>query len=201
MVGFYSSIMFIGIILIIVSLIWIVFDRKKSFDTELRIDEKKAELIRIIRDAEMMVEELNKFSDYVVTQIEEKNSEMATSFKEADGLIETMRSETVCYYESLKVQNDGIGNSYSVGVKHRGSDNNLSRMSDLVIENREENFVSPIKNTRSNSQTKLKDKVILINNKHSEVIMLAQKGMNETEIARKLNMGKGEIQLILGVNR
>jgi orotate phosphoribosyltransferase-like protein len=49
--------------------------------------------------------------------------------------------------------------------------------------------------------SKVKEKIISINNKHNEVITLANKGLNETEIARKLNMGKGEIQLILGVNR
>ncbi|WP_010249144.1 DUF6115 domain-containing protein [Acetivibrio cellulolyticus] len=201
MTGFYTSIMFIGIILIVVSLIWIAFDRKKSFDTELRIDEKKAELIRIIRDAEMMVEELNKFSDYVVTQIGEKNSEMTANFKEADGLIETMRIETSCFYESLKLQNEVAGNSYSVGVKHRVVDNSLSKKSDQVPVNFEETNVPVGKSLKSTSHTKVKDKVIPINSKHNEVISLAQKGLNETEIARKLNMGKGEIQLILGVNR
>jgi len=45
------------------------------------------------------------------------------------------------------------------------------------------------------------EKVIPINSKHKEVLALAQKGLNETEIAKKLSMGKGEIQLILGVNK
>ncbi len=202
MVGFYTSIMFTGIILVVVSLIWIAFDRKKAFDTELRIDEKKAELVRIIRDAEMMVEELNKFSDYVVTQIGEKNSEMEESFKQADRLIETMKIETGCFFETLKFQNEVIGNSYSIGVNHRAVETNFVKKNDLVLEEPFEEVYTPaVKSSRSNSQMKVRDKVIPINSRYNEVITLSKKGLNETEIARKLNMGKGEIQLILGVNR
>jgi hypothetical protein len=193
--------MFIGIMLIVVSLIWIVFDRSKAYDTELRIDEKKAELVRIISDAEMMVEELNKFSDYVVTQIGEKNSEMSDRFKEFESLIDAMRLEAGCCYDNLKVHNEVIGNSYPVSVKHTFIDANMTKRSDVVPEISEESYVPSVKSGKGNSQTKVKDKVIPINSKHNEVIMLAQKGLNETEIARKLNMGKGEIQLILGVNR
>lgn len=58
-----------------------------------------------------------------------------------------------------------------------------------------------IKSIKFKPLGKTKEKPILSNKKHMEVINLAHKGLNETEIARKLNMGKGEIQLILGVNR
>ena len=201
MVSFYSSIMFIGIILIAVALIWIFFDRKKAFDTELRIDEKKAELVRIISDAEMMVEELNKFSDYVVTQIEEKNNEMSDRFKQFESLIDSMRLEPACSYDNVKVHSESIGNSNFVDVKHAIVDADMTKKSDVAPEISEEPSVPKTKGRRSNSQKKVKDKVISINSKHNEVITLAQKGLNETEIARKLNMGKGEIQLILGVNR
>lgn len=198
MVGFYSSIIFIGIILIAISLIWIVFDRKKVYDTELRIDEKKEELIRIIRDAEMMVEELNKFSDYVVTQIGEKNSEMDKRFVEAEKIIETVKAETVSFYG---IQNEMIANSYSVGVNHRIIESASIKKSESVLEKYEENMMPSAKNIKGAALAKVKDKVIPLNSKHNEVILLSQKGLNETEIARKLNMGKGEIQLILGVNR
>ncbi len=201
MVGFYMSIMFIGIILIVVSLVLIAFDKKKAFDAELRIDEKKAELVRIIRDAEMMVEELNKFSDYVVTQISGKNSEMEESFKQADRLIETMKIETGCFYETLKFQNEVKGNSYAPSINHRSVDTNLSRKNEQVEESVEEILNPVVKSSKINPQMKEKDKVIPINSRYIEVITLSKKGLNETEIARKLNMGKGEIQLILGVSQ
>lgn len=206
MVGFYMSIMFTGIIIVVVSLIWIAVDRKKTFDTELRIDEKKAELVRIITDAEMMVEELNKFSDYMVTQIGEKNSEMEKSFKEAERLIETMKVETGCFYETLKFQNEVIGDSYSRGVNHRTVETHVSKKNEQVMEETSEEICKPAvkgqkASSQSKAQSKVKEKVIPINSKYNEVITLSKNGLNETEIARKLNMGKGEIQLILGVNR
>lgn len=196
MVGFYSSIIFIGIILIVVSFIWIVFDRKNAFDTELRMDEKKAELIRIIRDAEMMVEELNKFSDYVVTQIGEKNAQMNTRFMEAEKLIEIMRIETASFHN---LQNGVIENGYSIDKYPSFSEINSVKKKDVENEKPDEHVMNSGKNMKGVS--KVKEKIISINNKHNEVITLANKGLNETEIARKLNIGKGEIQLILGVNR
>jgi hypothetical protein len=41
---FYMSIMFIGIVLIAVSLFWILLDRKQAFDYSKGIKESKAEL-------------------------------------------------------------------------------------------------------------------------------------------------------------
>ena len=196
MVGFYSSIIFIGIILIVVSLIWIVFDRKNAFDTELRMDEKKAELIRIIRDAEMMVEELNRFSDYVVTQIGEKNAEMNARFKEAEKFIETMRIETASFQN---LRNEVIGYSNPIDTNPRFSEINSVKKKDVEDEKPDEHVINSSKNVKGVS--KVKEKIVSLNNKHNEVITLANKGLNETEIARKLNIGKGEIQLILGVNR
>ncbi|NLL06685.1 MAG: hypothetical protein GX270_13075 [Clostridiaceae bacterium] len=196
MVGFYSSIIFIGIILIVISLIWIVFDKKNAFDTELRMDEKKAELIRIISDAEMMVQELNKFSDYIVTQIGEKNAEMDTRFREADKLIETMRVESTSFHN---LRNVVMTNDHSIETSPKFIEVNPLKKRHGESEKPNEKVTNSSKDMKGVS--KVKEKIISINNKHNEVITLANKGLNETEIARKLNMGKGEIQLILGVNR
>ena len=43
--------------------------------------------------------------------------------------------------------------------------------------------------------------VMPLNIRHKEVLELAENGMNDTEIAKKLNMGKGEVQLILGMTK
>ena len=195
MVGFFSSIIFIGITLIVVSFILIVFDKKNAFDAELRMDEKKSELVRIIKDAEMMVEELNKFSDYIVTQIDEKNAEMLEKFGEAEKLIETMRVET-----ALKnVRNEVVENSSSNDSTPKLLEVNKEKKKETEKEKLDETVLNSGKNIKGTS--KAKEKIISINNKHNEVISLAKKGLNETEIAKKLNIGKGEIQLILGVNR
>ena len=199
MVGFYSSIIFIGIILIVVSIIWIMFDKKEAYDMELRMDEKKAELLNLIRDAEIMVEELNKFSDYIITVIEEKNSEMDSKFSEADKLINTIKNE-MASFSNLQKEIEGDVNSIDIDPTLQ-EDNSIEKNETININSDEDLTASNSNSKDDSSPSKSKDKVVALNSKHNEVLMLAQKGFNETEIARKLNMGKGEIQLILGVNR
>lgn len=199
MVGFYSSIIFIGIILIVVSLIWILFDKKEALDTELRIDEKKAELLKIISDAEIMLEELNKISDYVVTRIEEKNNEMDLKFIEAEKLIDTLRNEMA----SLNpLQEEVVKDSLNLNINHKLTKTDEIPKVETAKENTDEDLEGLNKDIKEDTSASIiEDNVVSINSKHDEVIMLAKKGLNETEIARKLNIGKGEIQLILGVNR
>jgi DNA-binding NarL/FixJ family response regulator len=50
-------------------------------------------------------------------------------------------------------------------------------------------------------QYRKNDKIIPIHNKYSEVIRLSQEGLQSLEIAKRLNMGKGEVELILGLRR
>jgi len=200
MVGFYSSIIFIGIILIVVSLILILFDKKEAYDTELRMDEKMSELLRIINDAEVMVDELNKFSDYVVTQIEEKSNEMDSKINEAEKVIETLRNE-MASIDNL--QKESTDNGSSVDISNVSIKSHSVNTSETEIEKVEDNVVELGKKSMDDIYIvqKTRDNVIPINSKHNEVIMLAKNGLSETEIARKLNIGKGEIQLILGVNK
>lgn len=93
MAGLYASIMFIGIMLIFVSIVLIYFDRKKTLNEENTLNEKRDELIRIIKDAELIVEELNKFSDYIVSQIDQKSSEVMGIIDSAEERINNLKKE------------------------------------------------------------------------------------------------------------
>jgi len=176
-----------------------MFDKKEAYDMELRMDEKKAELLNLIRDAEIMVEELNKFSDYIITVIEEKNSEMDSKFSEADKLINTIKNE-MASFSNLQKEIEGDVNSIDIDPTLQ-EDNSIEKNETININSDEDLTASNSNSKDDSSPSKSNDKVVALNSKHNEVLMLAQKGFNETEIARKLNMGKGEIQLILGVNR
>lgn len=194
MTGFYASMMFIGILLIIVSLVLIFLDKWKSSETEKRIDQKREELAKIIADADLMVQELNKFSDYIISQVEQKNKETLDLIKNAEERLEKLTKE----YASASMDS---GNEKFVT---NTEDSYAGGKSDLVIENlkfEEDVPVSAAKPYQIKLQGVKDEKVIPINSKHKEVLALAQKGLNETEIAKKLSMGKGEIQLILGVNK
>lgn len=201
MVGFYAGIMFIGIMLIIVSIALIYFDRRKNLDEENALSEKRDELVRIIKDAELMVEELNKFSDYIVSQIDQKSSEVSKIIDSAEERINKLKKENNKNYIDEKHAADRPLVT-DMAVMPTGIENNSIReMSGFFIESMTPEGFENIKSIKFKPSGKLKEKPISSNKKHMEVINLAHKGLNETEIARKLSMGKGEIQLILGVNK
>ena len=81
MIQLYVSIIFTGIMLILISLGMIAYDRKKAFDYSTKLENKKDELEVVISDADQIITEMNKFSDYIVTQMEIKNEEMHKNLK------------------------------------------------------------------------------------------------------------------------
>ena len=75
MEALYVSIIFLGIILVVAALFFIIMDKVNGKDFFKEFDRKKDEMFNLIQDSEEMVQELNKMSDYVVTVIAEKNQE------------------------------------------------------------------------------------------------------------------------------
>jgi len=207
---FYVSIIFVGIILVIAALLWVVFDRKKTFDYVKSLDAKKEELIGIIRDAEQMIEELNKFSDYIVSQMDLKNEELWNNLKlfeeqakrlvseSADSVANARQHEII----NKKAVNDDSSNADANDSSKGGK---FEYRSDLIIEDLEftvrEPLYTQVSNLEKAIKIKEKEKVIPFNAKYRDVINLADEGLSSTEIAKKLNMGKGEIQLVLELNK
>jgi len=191
--GFYVSLIFMGIIIIVFALVWIAYDKKKSYDYSKQLDDKSIELVGIIKDAEQMINELNKFSDYIVTQIDLKNQELAADIKKVDERISQLNNISKSIDNVVNGNNmPGMGMSFEIPTLERGSDTVGDKIN---TDNSNSNQFQHKHKTRSG------DKIIPINNKCDEVLQLAAEGLDETEIARKLNIGKGEIQLILGINR
>ena len=75
MEAFYVCIIFLGILLVLVSLFFIIVDRVNGKDFFKEFDRKKEEMFNLIQESDEMVQELNKMSDYVVTVISERNQE------------------------------------------------------------------------------------------------------------------------------
>ncbi|HPD00668.1 MAG TPA: hypothetical protein PLA01_04875 [Acetivibrio sp.] len=191
MTGFYASIMFIGILLVLVSLVWIAYDKKKYLEDEKRMDEKKEELLKIISDADLMIDELNRISDYVVSEMDKKSKEVQNAIESMSEKVKSISNEKVKSISNEKEKNKSKENNALIKDKTLGT----GRLS------KEVGYVFNAEPSIDKSYKKLNDKVIAVNSKHKEVLALAQRGLNETEIAKKLSMGKGEIQLILGVNK
>lgn len=202
---FFISLIVLGIVLIIVALVGIAYDRKKSRDAFESIDAKRDELTGIVNDAELMIDELNRFSDYIVTQMDIKNEEMNNILKSVEERIGNIKGRLNESAEAVQIPVDMVvnGNGSDVLVKSK-----IEKIQQEIEEPEETVIKQEVNITSSRSvissykiQSNYKNNVIPINSKYAEVLMLAEEGLSEIEIAKKLGMGKGEVELVLGMNK
>lgn len=171
----YVSLIFIGITLILTSIVLILFDMKRSRDNVRQLEEKKAEILEAVSDAEQLVDEMNKFSDYILTQIEQKNEEVLTNLKYFDIKMKDMEPAEEDIQKD--VQEDVREDSAS--VEPMMAQDESSHQPEMV---------------RS-------EKVIPLSSKYRDVVKLTEEGLSDMEIAKSLNMGKGEIRLIREIRK
>lgn len=210
--NFYVTLIFSGIMIVAFSLIWVVLDKKNVFGFTNNLENKKQELVEIINDAEQMIEELNRFSDYIVTQMDIKNEELRMNLRNADEEIKTLAQKAHSVIESVagsSVNEEAV--EYKPAAVVNGSmtesvampaDITFRQNSGLAIEsvNFDKSIYKPTYQTPRQAARKT-EKVVHINNRYSEVLRLAESGLNELDIAKTLKMGKGEVGLILGINK
>ncbi len=202
---FFISLIVLGIVLIIVALVGIAYDRKKSRDAFEGIDAKRDELTGIVNDAELMIDELNRFSDYIITQMDIKNEEMNNVLKSVEERIGNIKGRLNESAEAVQIPVDMVvnGNGSDVLVKSK-----IEKIQQEIEEPEETVIKQEVNIPSSRSaissykiQSNYKNNVIPINSKYAEVLMLAEEGLSEIEIAKKLGMGKGEVELVLGMNK
>jgi hypothetical protein len=73
--AFLFGMMFAGMAFVLTAMAWIAYDARKNRKFVRQAETDRAELLSIIDDAELMVSELNNFSDYIFSRIDQKNSE------------------------------------------------------------------------------------------------------------------------------
>jgi len=178
MAAFFVCVILIGIILVVVSIIWMVIEKKNNRDYCLEIDEKRYELQHLMDGSEQLLNELNNFSGYIVSRMEEKQNAIEEAIKTAD--------ERLAFLSVVKETQDNQSQVVEE-IKEKKEDD---RIDGRV---KEDMFIQTY-------QVK-KGKVIPFDVKKREVIKLKRKGMDNTEIAKLLNMGKGEIELISRVSQ
>jgi len=255
LVDFHISIMFVGILLMVISLVWIAFDKKKQLDDKEVLQEKKEMLVSVISDAELMIEELNNISDYLVSHIDKKRQEVVNTVKEADEKIKAAKDIEVKEITDKEIKSAAGKKIKEIIDKEikSAADKKIKEIIDkeiksvvdkkiktIIIEKIKEaadkeieiikeekvsneidkvyfteskellidgentifrNVLSEDINKSLSNKIESKRKIVSANSKYKEVISLSQSGLNETQIAKKLNMGKGEIQLVLGINK
>ncbi len=223
----------------VISLVWIAFDKKKQLDDKEVLQEKKEMLVSVISDAELMIEELNNISDYLVSHIDKKRQEVVNTVKEADEKIKAAKDIEVKEITDKEIKSaagkkikeiidkeiksvvdkkiktiiiekikEAADKEIEI-IKEEKVSNEIDKVyftesKELLIDGENtifRNVLSEDINKSLSNKIESKRKIVSANSKYKEVISLSQSGLNETQIAKKLNMGKGEIQLVLGINK
>ena len=165
MTAFFICIILIGILMTAIAMVWMVIERKKARDYRLETDERRYELQRVVEDAEQLLDELNNFSNYIVTRMEEKQQEVELVIQAAD--------ERMDLFEQ-------IGDNLIPEVEKKTS----------VME------AAPAIEPEISVTTTKKAYFNPLDEKRRQVIKLYKDGLDSTEIAKLLDIGKGEIELI-----
>ena len=171
MTAFFTCIVLVGSGITVFALILLLAEKHRQHDYRMDLKDKKEDLIKVIEDSDELISEMNRYSDYVVTQIEEKHSELDRSILAADIRMEFLNSAAGCEPPKETVQ------IYDAAAVSK------------ILEEEEpaaENYTPPAR----------KGKVLTFDLKRREIVKLAKSGLDSTEIARQLNCGKGEIELI-----
>jgi hypothetical protein len=171
----------VGILIIMAVLIIIFLDKLKGEDIYFNIDVKEQEIKKVLEDAEEILSELNFTSDVIVRDIEEKVNNLNRIYKNANISIEqrnirAMEVEQEVPHKVMEEQpNQVVMERPIVPVKYKPM------------------TISQIKrNTQKEEPQKSKQEVIYD---------LFGQGISIVDIAKKMNIGQGEVSLILSLKK
>lgn len=205
--AFYVTIIFLGVILVAVSLFLIIMDRANGKDFFKEFDRKKDEMFGLIQDSEEMIHELNRMSDYVVTVISEKNQEFFKKVKDIDNQDKVeekpvnkvqqqiQTEEPIIPTPELSPEVDKINQQINQDIQKLTNIQSYKNMQSGLKQQNEAN--DEIIDTREDDE---KPSKLVLNSRRKQVLQLIEQGLSNDEIAEKMKMGKGEIGLIRGLS-
>lgn len=181
---------------------------------------KKKELNDIVIDAEEMIKELNKFSEYIADQVELKNDEMNRNIKAAEekAILLQQRVDSMIISSRNIIKKNRKNENEASSTAEVSEKKTEPKNQEIDQTNEYENamaasnsvgiagspailaYTSHQRNTVNQSQKK-SEKIIPLTTKYSKVIKMSQENMSVQEIAKELNIGKGEVELILDMRR
>ena len=204
--AFYVTIIFLGVILVAVSLFLIIMDRANGKDFFKEFDRKKDEMFGLIQDSEEMIHELNRMSDYVVTVISEKNQEFFKKVKDMDTQDkveekpvkiqqQTQIEEPVISTPELSAEVDKINQQINQDIQKL---TNIQSYKNMQSGKKQQD--EPPNETIETMEEDEKPSKLVLNSRRKQVLQLIEQGLSNDEIAEKMKMGKGEIGLIRGLS-
>ena len=242
---YFFSVFFFGAAFVLLSILWIARDNRKNRKLVGKAEEEREELLSIIEDAELMVNELNNFSDYILTKIEEKNVAVGDSIEKLEEKLEAVREDRensenrggasgriagrapvyrlkklagaaevteAMDFEDLAEPAEAETKVKATETATEAEAEEAAEMTDATEEISEEE-PNNVPETSSGAPIIVfsrkdgdnivpeyhKNRVKYENRKYKQVLQYAQEGLSESEIAQQLNIGKGEVRLILGL--
>ncbi len=186
---FFLITLFIGTVLMGTAIVIALSDKRNSYNYALKLEEEKKELMKAIETSEEMLVELNRISGYVTDQIEEKTDKLKDILKNAenhqagpavlkDKKLDAAADEFIYISYGNELDGDGDINEENIPKKKGISQADIKAINKIS---------QGVKGPQSHSS------------KSFEVLELFKKGYSDLDIARTLKIGKGEVQLILGM--
>lgn len=160
----------IGIFAILISTILIFLDQLKGEDIYFNMDVKEQEVKKVIEDADEIIAELNYTSEMVVKDIEEKLNNLKEEYKNLNAVP-----------------------SPAVSAVSPAIPAEKKEVSQPLVNARKKKKIT---NDSSEIEEETEGK---LNSKQQAVFNYAAQGMNVTDIAKQLNIGQGEVMLILSL--
>ncbi len=163
----------IGIVTVLAAVILIFLDKLKGDDMYFNIDVKEQEMKKVIEDAEEILSELNFTSDVIVKEIEDKISHLNKVYRSVNQSIEQMNTRVIPIQQEPAAAVPPAIEKTTVPVKFK-----------------------PITMSVTNKTVVKEEKP---KTKQQQVFDMAEQGISVIDIAKKLNMGQGEVALILSL--
>lgn len=158
---------------------------KRTFSSGLTIlDDKIKELDDLLQQSEAMVHELNNLSDYVADKVESENAKLLHTFSCIDEKTQTAAKKVEEIEVQVELHNELILKASELYTHLKAYD---------------EIFLQSQSNTSTDTAKSHTPKIT--NHKHIEAIKMAKQGIDVREIAKTLDVGQGEVKLLLGINK
>ncbi|WP_058485181.1 DUF6115 domain-containing protein [Defluviitalea phaphyphila] len=188
-----SMLLFLVVVGIIMLIIGIFFIKEKQNINAYLIDDKQEEIDKQLNDkieeADKMLQELNEFSSYLKSDVEKKYKELLFLYQLID---EKEKNISNLYYlENQKVVSD----------VDKIEENIQEDIEEDIKKNKDNIETNLEKNNKENMGENTQESMILNNKNYDNIIKLYKRGVNPTDIAKELDIGKGEVELVLSLTK
>lgn len=166
------GIMAIGICVLVIAVTMIFLDKLKGEDLYFNMDMKEQQLKKVMEDADELIDEMNYTSELVINDMEKKYGDI----KESCDAIAKEARERINLAKTQPILEKPIHKYVEADMKQMQT----KKPSKLI---NEEDGVEKKK----------------LSTRQLAVLEMSARGMEVTEIAREMNMGQGEVSLILSL--